>query len=52
MILQNKFNLTIDDSQHQATFFKDFIQGDKFLYQGFVNKVLTMLFPGLEDNIE
>lgn len=51
-IIQNKYNLNIEDKQHHNQFFKDFIFEDKFLYQGFVNKVLTILFPGLEDNIE
>lgn len=44
--------MTVDDQQHHGQFFKDFIYEDRFLYQGFVNKVLTILFPGLEDNIE
>ena len=51
-IMQNKFQISMDDKLHHGIFFKDFIQGERFLYQGFINKILTMLFPGLEDNIE
>lgn len=52
MILENKFYLSLDDRQHYDQFFKDFIAGDRFQYQGFINRILTILFPGLEDNIE
>lgn len=51
-ILEIKFQLKLDDSQHHNNFFRDYIQGPLFMYQGFVNKVLTVLFPGLEENIE
>lgn len=51
-ILEIKFQIKLDDSQHHSAFFKDYIQGSQFMYQGFVNKILTMLFPGLEENIE
>lgn len=44
--------MKLEDTQHHNHFFKDYIYEDRFLYQGFVNKILTILFPGLEDNIE
>ncbi len=52
LVIKTRFQLDVDDPQHFDTFFKDFIQGDSVAYGGFINKVLTVLFPALEDNIE
>lgn len=51
-MIESKFQLRMDDPIHFPVFFKDFVQEDKFFYSGYVNKVLSVLFPALEDNIE
>jgi len=50
--MKNRFQLNLDDAQHYPIFFKDFIQDDRVYYGGFVNKVLSVLFPALEESIE
>ena len=51
-VIKIRFQLDIDDYQHNEKFFKPFIQDDWVLYSGFINRVLTSLFPALEDSIE
>ena len=51
-VIKIRFQLDIDDDQHNEKFFKPFIQEDWVLYSGFINRVLTSLFPALEDSIE
>ena len=52
LVIKTRFQLDVDDPHHYDAFFKDFILDDTVAYGGFINKVLTVLFPALEDNIE